>query len=204
MSFAARRRSRPTSSNGIAQTTGPKISSRTTFMSGSGVGEHGRLARSSRGRRSRLPPSTACAPPRAPDFEVAETLRELLLGDQRAHLRSSGSVPGPTLIAWRPARRRPRRPRRRPASATNSREPALQHCPWLKKIAFAAPGIAASRSASAKTMFGDLPPSSSVTFFRLPAAACTISLPTSVEPVNATLSTSGCAASAAPASRRSR
>src|SRR5689334_16641501 len=48
-------------------------------------------------------------------------------------------------------------------------------------------------------MAGDLPPSSSETFFRLPAAACTISLPTSVEPVNATLSTSGCAAIAAPA-----
>ncbi len=46
---------------------------------------------------------------------------------------------------------------------------------------------------------GDLPPSSSDTFFRLPAAACTISRPTSVEPVNATLSTPGCAASAAPA-----
>jgi len=40
--------------------------------------------------------------------------------------------------------------------------------------------------------------SSSDTFFRFPAAARTISLPTSVE-VNATLSTSGCAASAAPA-----
>ena len=47
-------------------------------------------------------------------------------------------------------------------------------------------------------MLGHLPPSSSVTFFRLPAAALTISLPTSVEPVNATLSTSSCAASAAP------
>ena len=35
--------------------------------------------------------------------------------------------------------------------------------------------------------------------FRLPAAALTMSLPTSVEPVKATLSTSGCSASAAPA-----
>ena len=60
--------------------------------------------------------------------------------------------------------------------------------------------IAASRSASAKTTFGDLPPSSSETFLRLPAAAWTISLPTSVEPVNATLSTSGWPDSAAPAS----
>jgi len=48
-------------------------------------------------------------------------------------------------------------------------------------------------------MLGLLPPSSSETFFRFPAAACTISLPTSVEPVKATLSTSGWAASAAPA-----
>ena len=49
-------------------------------------------------------------------------------------------------------------------------------------------------------MFGDLPPSSSVTFLRLLLpAACTISRPTSVEPVKATLSTSGWAASAAPA-----
>ena len=54
--------------------------------------------------------------------------------------------------------------------------------------------MAASRSTSPKTTFGDLPPSSSETFFRLPAAACRISLPTSVEPVKATLSTSGCAA----------
>ncbi len=38
-----------------------------------------------------------------------------------------------------------------------------------------------------------------MTFFRLPAAACTMSLPTSVDPVKATLSTSLCAASAAPA-----
>ena len=38
-----------------------------------------------------------------------------------------------------------------------------------------------------------------MTFFRFPAAACTMSLPTSVEPVNATLSTSSWAARAAPA-----
>ena len=48
-------------------------------------------------------------------------------------------------------------------------------------------------------MLGLLPPSSKVSFFRFPAAAWTISLPTSVEPVNATLSTSSWAARAAPA-----
>src|ERR1022692_1299632 len=47
-------------------------------------------------------------------------------------------------------------------------------------------------------MLGDLPPSSSVTFFRSLAAALTISLPTAVDPVNATLSTLPCAASGAP------
>ena len=65
--------------------------------------------------------------------------------------------------------------------------------------ALAAPGIAVARSASLKTTFGDFPPNSRETFLRLPAAACTISLPTSVDPVNAILSTSACAASAAPA-----
>ena len=40
-------------------------------------------------------------------------------------------------------------------------------------------------------MTGDLPPSSSVTRFRLPLAARMIDLPTSVEPVNEILSTSG-------------
>ena len=48
-------------------------------------------------------------------------------------------------------------------------------------------------------MLGDFPPSSSETFFRLPVAAWTISRPTSVDPVKATLSTPGCAAIAAPA-----
>ena len=55
------------------------------------------------------------------------------------------------------------------------------------------------RSASGNTITGDLPPSSSDTFLRLPAAAWTISRPTSPEPVNAILSTPACAASAAPA-----
>src|ERR1035437_10004888 len=66
-------------------------------------------------------------------------------------------------------------------------------------MAPAAPGMVAFMSASAKTRLGDLPPSSRETFFKLPAAACKISLPTSVDPVKAILSTSGCDASAAPA-----
>src|SRR5450756_693768 len=49
-------------------------------------------------------------------------------------------------------------------------------------------------------MSGALPPSSSDTFLRFPADAAAIFLPTSVEPVNATLSTLRCATSAAPVS----
>src|SRR5690606_27086729 len=59
---------------------------------------------------------------------------------------------------------------------------------------------AASRSASAKMMLGDFPPSSSDRRLMLPADALMIDRPVSVEPVNAILSTSSCAARSAPAS----
>src|SRR5206468_10582837 len=62
-----------------------------------------------------------------------------------------------------------------------------------------APSTAASQSASAKKTFGDLPPSSSVTRLRVSAALFTIILPTAALPVNAILSTPGCATSEAPA-----
>ena len=51
--------------------------------------------------------------------------------------------------------------------------------------------MAASKSASAKTMLGLLPPSSRPTFFTLSAALRMMCLPTSTEPVKATMSTSG-------------
>ena len=57
---------------------------------------------------------------------------------------------------------------------------------------------ASSRSASGKTTCGFLPPSSSDTFFSVPAAASTIRLPTAVEPVKVTMSTSGWVESRAP------
>lgn len=60
--------------------------------------------------------------------------------------------------------------------------------------------MALSISASAKTMFGLLPPSSRVTFLRFElAAAFMICRPTTVLPVNATLSTSMWEDNAAPA-----
>ena len=53
------------------------------------------------------------------------------------------------------------------------------------------PSMAWSIGASAKTMLAALPPSSRVSFFFVPAIAFWMRLPTSVDPVNATLSTSG-------------
>jgi hypothetical protein len=47
-------------------------------------------------------------------------------------------------------------------------------------------------------MLADFPPSSSVTFLMLAAAAARILRPVAVEPVNASLSTSGLSASSAP------
>ena len=56
-------------------------------------------------------------------------------------------------------------------------------------------------AASSKMTLAALPPSSSVTFFPVPATAFWIALPTAVEPVNATLSIPGCATTAAPVAR---
>ncbi len=83
-------------------------------------------------------------------------------------------------------------------SCTSNREPAQQTCPWLNHIPSTRPSTAESRSASSKTMNGLLPPSSSDSFFDVPAVALRIIRPTSVEPVNAILSMPGCSTIAAP------
>src|SRR5215469_179627 len=82
--------------------------------------------------------------------------------------------------------------------ATSSREPAMQVWPVAANTPASTPLQAASRSASSKTTCADLPPSSSSTPVMFAAAALATSAPIAVEPVNATLFTSGCAASALP------
>src|ERR1700688_223726 len=76
--------------------------------------------------------------------------------------------------------------------------PAEQTSPWLMNTPNSAPSMAASKSASAKKMLGDLPPSSSVTRFTVSAASFTIILPTLADPVKAILFTSGCFTSGDP------
>ena len=83
-------------------------------------------------------------------------------------------------------------------SCISRREPAQHTCPWLNQIPSTSPSTALSRSASSNTMNGDLPPSSSESFLWLVAVAARIARPTSVDPVNAILSTSGCLTSASP------
>ena len=58
--------------------------------------------------------------------------------------------------------------------------------------------MTALSSASAKTTFAPLPPSSSATFFSVSAAALVIAIPARVEPVKDTMSTSGWVESCVP------
>ena len=83
-------------------------------------------------------------------------------------------------------------------SCTSRREPAQQTCPWLKKMPLTMPSTAWSSGASSKTMLAALPPSSRLRRLAVPATLRWISLPTSVEPVKAILSTPSCSTSACP------
>lgn len=81
---------------------------------------------------------------------------------------------------------------------TRIRVRAQQSWPVLSRKAMGAAAAAASRSASAKTMLGLLPPSSRVTLFTRSAHLAMICLPTRVEPVNTIFATPGCSTSASP------
>ncbi len=70
--------------------------------------------------------------------------------------------------------------------------------PLAAKTPAMMPLAAASRSASGKTTWADLPPSSRVTRARCDVAPSATSMPVLVEPVNATLSTPGWRTSARP------
>ena len=77
---------------------------------------------------------------------------------------------------------------------------ALRKVAWplFMKPAATTTGIARFRSASLRMICGPLPPSSSVTRFRVSAADRRIDLPAAVEPVKVTLATSGWLANSAP------
>ncbi len=68
----------------------------------------------------------------------------------------------------------------------------------VKRMEVSAPDTVLSKSQSAKTIIGDLPPSSSVNGISFSAAARATILPVSTEPVKVTLRTSGWVTSGAP------
>ena len=74
----------------------------------------------------------------------------------------------------------------------------MQNWPVLKTKALMTAPIASSRSASSKTMWAALPPSSMVTGLRCSPATLAACRPTAVEPVKAILSTPGWRSSASP------
>ena len=90
-------------------------------------------------------------------------------------------------------------------SSISARDGQVQTSPLLKAYS-TRPSMALSRksswaeSTSAKKMFGDLPPSSSVTGMMFCAAYCMISRPVTVSPVKPTLAMRGLVASALPIS----
>src|ERR1700733_12143774 len=82
--------------------------------------------------------------------------------------------------------------------STNKREPAMQDWPVEEKMPNRTPAQAMSRSASANTIVGDLPPSSRDTVINLSAALRANDRPVSVPPVNETFLTVGCVTSRSP------
>lgn len=80
------------------------------------------------------------------------------------------------------------------------RLPAVQRSPLRENTPKIVASIAASRSASAKTIAGLFPPSSIDSPLRCGAALAKISCPVELSPVNEMSGTSGCFTSASPAS----
>ena len=122
---------------------------------------------------------------------IPSTARSLTIGPSWV----CSSVPGPI-------RRAPIRSASRAAnspaidSATRNRFAAVHAWPPLRILASIAPSTAASRSASARTMNGSLPPSS-IEHVTIRSAACLSRIrPTSVEPVNESLRTRSSASAA--------
>ncbi len=190
-----------TASSGLRKvstdSTGPKISSRATVcawvtpVNSVGANQYP-VEGSSQGADQRSAPS---ASPVSTSAVIRESCSAELIAPMSVFL-SSGSP------------RRSVDSRRLSACSTSSwtdswtrrREPAQQTWPWLKKIPVTMPSTAWSIGASSKTMLAPLPPSSSVARLSVPAICRAMDLPTAVEPVKATLFTSGCSTSAEPAS----
>ena len=171
----ASRTASASSSNGIAASTGPNTSSHARRCVDGHVAQQRRrdveaaapARRPRRGlaRRSRMPSRAASArkPSTRARCDCADQRPAIAIGER-----------GCRDAAPRSARRAARAAARTATRSTSRREPALHVWPAFCTIALTSAGSAASRSASANTICGDLPPSSSVTGqWRAAAAAAT-------------------------------
>ena len=179
--------------------SGPNVSSRTTRMPG-GSRRARWGGRSSpwraTGRRGGTPPASTRAPSSRADATKSSILARCA-AETSGPVWLAGSSPLPIRIASA----------RVASSATSSsatdsstisRAPAEQTWPECRKTAVRALSTTVSKSASANTMLGFLPPSSTATRFTVSADARMIAWPVARPPVKLTMSTSGCAVSGAP------
>src|ERR1700744_3083886 len=174
------------SSNGTTQATGPNTSSRqagdpSTPGPASTVGAYQKPAPSTRGPRNATGASGGT--------------------NERTRSRWAAEISGPISVFSSPGA-----PTTTPCTAcsnndlnrsntdrwTSIRDRAQQSCPALSNTAYGAVAAAFSRSASANTMFGFLPPSPGVPRLVWAAHAAMIDWPTGPEPVKQILRTAGC------------
>src|SRR5512139_2088665 len=144
-----------------------------------------------------MPPATSVAPWSMPDWMYARTrvrwrsetsgpsLALPSYGSPTAFDLSSSSLAMRTASSWR-------------ARGTSMRVHDAQVWPLLMNAWFRLARTAFSKSASSRITLADLPPSSSDTFFTVFAASSATRRPAAVEPVNETMSTSGCVTIASP------
>ena len=186
------------SSNGSTATTGPNTSSRQT---GSAV-ERGSTTvggYQNPGPAGALPrnaTSTGAPPASAPPSTKPRTLSRwpaLISGP----MSTSGCAGDPTRSPVT-AGSSSSRNRSYTVRSTRIRERAQQSWPALSNTPAGAFAAARSTSASAKTMFADLPPSSRVTRLTWSAACRRMCVPTSVDPVNTILRTCSWVTSRSP------
>ena len=152
--------------------TGPKISSRAIVIDSvtpvTSVGASQKPCRKDSPCGAQ-PPVSTCAPSLTACSTIAIS-RARCAADCTGPICVPASRPLPTTMrAMRAASRSTKASCT--VSSTSSREPAEQTWPAWKKAASSARSTAMSRSASAKTMLGFLPPSSSATRLKLLSAA---------------------------------
>ncbi len=167
---------------------GPNVSSRHALHRVVDVGQHGRLEEACP-RRAAV---TAGQHLRALRDRVVDVLLDDVdLGrvDERADVDDAEAARHALAQLRAPSRRRARRTRRGSAPRRRRARPRCTSGPPFCIDQNTAALAARSRSASARTIIGSLPPSSSETGVSVFAARSITSLPVSVEPVNMTKST---------------